>query len=76
MDEFGFGEGQYAASKPDFINKYAIAEKEAAETRYWLMLLVKSGYLVEDDVPRSLVSDCDEILSLLVASIKTAKERS
>ena len=40
------------------------------------MHLVKSGYLVEDDVTRSLVSDCDEILSLLVASIKTAKERS
>lgn len=36
-------EGHYAASRADFINKYAIAEKEAAETRYWLNLLLKSG---------------------------------
>ena len=68
-------EGHYAASKPDFINKYAIAEKEAAETRYWLTLLVKSGYLQDDEATRSLIADCDEILSLLVSSIKTAKQR-
>ena len=68
-------EGHYAASKPDFINKYAIAEKEAAETRYWLTLLVKSGYLHDDEATRSLIADCDEVLSLLVSSIKTAKQR-
>lgn len=66
-------EGHYAASRADFINKYVIAEKEAAETRYWLNLLIKSGYLSDDDATRSLVSDCTEILRLLVASIKTAK---
>ena len=69
-------EGHYAASKPDFINKYAIAEKEAAETLYWLNLLLKSGYLLDDDVTHSLIADCDEILRLLVSSIKTARERS
>ena len=67
-------EGQYGASRADFINKYAIAEKEAAETRYWLNLLIRSGYLQEDDAMRSLVSDCAELIRLLAASIKTARK--
>ena len=30
-----------ASSKKDFINKIYIAKKEAAETKYWLMLVAK-----------------------------------
>ena len=67
-------EGHYGASRADFINKYAIAEKEASETRYWLNLLIKSGYLQEDEVTLSLVSDCTELIRLLAASIKTARK--
>ena len=67
-------EGHYGASRADFVNKYAIAEKEAAETRYWLNLLMKSGYLQEDEVTCSLVSDCAELIRLLAASIKTARK--
>lgn len=66
-------EGHYGASKADFVNKYSIAEKEAAETRYWLNLLIRSGYLPDDAATRSLVADCSELLRLLAASIKTAK---
>lgn len=69
-------EGHYAASRADFINKYVIAEKEAAETRYWLNLLMRSGYLPDDSATQSLVSDCTELLRLLVSSIKTAKQNS
>ena len=69
-------EGHYAASRADFINKYVIAEKEAAETRYWLTLLVKSGYLHDDTATQSIIADCTSLLKLLVASIKTAKENS
>ena len=67
-------EGHYGASRADFINKYAIAEKEAAETRYWLNLLIKSGYLQEDEATLSLISDCTELIRLLAASIKTARK--
>ena len=67
-------EGHYGASRADFINKYAIAEKEAAETRYWLTLLIKSGYLRNNETTRSLVADCSELVRLLAASIKTARE--
>ena len=69
-------EGHYAASRADFINKYVIAEKEAVETRYWLTLLVKSGYLPDDTATQSIIADCTSLLKLLVASIKTAKENS
>jgi len=67
-------EGHYASSKADFINKYAIAKKEAAETLYWLDLLVKAEYLSDGEDVQSLKADCDEILRLLIASIKTARD--
>ena len=67
-------EGHYGASRADFINKYAIAEKEAAETRYWLNLLIRSGYLQENEATLSLVADCTELIRLLAASIKTARK--
>src|SRR5689334_10024031 len=36
-------EASSAQSKPDFISKCSIAEKEARESRYWLRLLVASN---------------------------------
>ena len=35
-------EAQAGRSRADFISKYAIALKEARETRYWLRLLIDS----------------------------------
>jgi four helix bundle protein len=32
-------EARHAQSKPDFVHKLSIAQKEGAETRYWLILL-------------------------------------
>lgn len=69
-------EGHYGASKADFINKYAIAEKEAGETLYWLRLLIRSDYLTDDAATSSLLADCDELIRLLAASIKTARSRT
>ncbi len=36
-------EAQAGQSRPDFMSKYAIALKEARESRYWLRLLIESG---------------------------------
>ena len=66
-------EGRHAASKADLINKYVIAEKEASETSYWLRLLVRSGYLEQAPAAQSLMDDCDELIRLLAASVKTAR---
>lgn len=38
-------EAQGAQSKADFVNKMAIAHKEAKESRYWLGVLMDSGIL-------------------------------
>ena len=69
-------EGTYAQSKEDFVNKYSIALKEANETRYWLQLLSDTGYLsATDATAESLVEDCVELIRILTASIRTAKQK-
>ena len=65
-------EAEFAQSKADFINKMSIALKEANETRYWLDLLHYGDYL-EDDIYMSLDKDIKEIISILVAIVKSTK---
>ncbi len=66
-------EAEFGQSKADFINKLSIALKEANETKYWLMLLKDSGYITSK-MYDSLVPDVDELLRLLISSVKTAKK--
>ena len=65
-------ESQQAQSRPDFISKLNIALKEAAETEYWLKLLHETDYLNNDQFA-SIMSDCDEVKSLLVSIVKSTK---
>ncbi len=67
-------EAQYAHGKADFISKLQIALKEANETGYWLELLFKTEYISEEEF-RSLEAACASIRVMLVASIRTAKEK-
>jgi hypothetical protein len=49
-----------------------IVEEEADESIYWLEPLVDAGFLAADAaIP--LVAEANEILSITVASIKTAR---
>ena len=66
-------EAQFAQSKSDFISKLQIALKEANESRYWLALLKRTGYLDAQQY-QALDELCASLVSMLVASIKTAKE--
>ncbi|MBR4128454.1 MAG: four helix bundle protein [Bacteroidaceae bacterium] len=68
-------ESYFAQSQADFIHKLNIALKEADETAYWLELLVESN-MTEEHMFNSLYTDVKEIIALLVASIKTAKEKT
>ena len=68
-------EAQYAHGKADFISKLQIALKEANETSYWLLLLVKTNIISSDEYTR-LENLCKEIRITLIASINTAKENS
>ena len=69
-------EAQAAQSKNDFISKMAIASKEARETRYWLRLLIQSGYLdKENDAVRTIIEDIDNIINIVTKIVKTSRER-
>ncbi len=66
-------EGGHAQSKIDFIHKLSIAQKESAETNYWIRLLRDSNFLTTNQA-ESVLADCEEIQKMLTSSIKTAKE--
>ncbi len=65
-------ESEQAESKPDFIHKLAIAQKEANETEYWIELLYQSGYIDKNQY-ESIFQDITEIRKLLTSILKTAK---
>jgi len=67
-------EASAASSKKDFINKMAIASKEARETIYWLKLLQRSN-LVKYDFT-SIMKDIDEIIRILTAIVKSSSDNS
>ena len=66
-------ESEYAASKADFINKLAIAQKEAAETKYWLEILFQTE-IINSETYVSLKKDVDDILRILAKIIITSKK--
>ena len=66
------GESQYAQSRADFISKLHISLKEANESNKWLLLLERKGCLLPKEY-ESIRKDCDELIAMLTASIKTAK---
>ncbi|MEO8286845.1 MAG: four helix bundle protein [Chloroflexota bacterium] len=61
-----------AKSAADFIAKMTIVEEEADESLYWMELLVESN-LVPQVKLADLMKEADEIVSIIVASIKTAR---
>ncbi|MCC3151968.1 four helix bundle protein [Hymenobacter sp. BT770] len=59
-------------SRKDFVSKCSIAYKETRETHYWLRLLRDTDYI---DIPQShsLLLDCEELLKILTAIIRSTK---
>ena len=66
-------EAEYAQSISDFVSKLSIALKEANETLYWISLLYDTEHF-DEKIKNSFQKDCDEIISILVTSIKTGKK--
>ena len=66
-------EASRAESGADFIHKFSIAQKELAETRYWLELLCTTRYINEIQF-LSLDNDAEELLKLITKSIITRKQ--
>lgn len=65
-------EAQSAYTKKDFINKLGISLKEARESKYWIKLLVETDHLDKKE-SASIKNDCEELIKLLTAIIKSSK---
>lgn len=65
-------EAEHAETKPDFIHKMAIAQKEINETIYWLELLAETNFLTKEQF-ESLISDAEELIKLVTSILKSTK---
>jgi four helix bundle protein len=63
-----------AKSRADFVVKMNIVEEECHETLYWMELLIEAG-LVNESKLAPLMKEGDEILSIVVRSIQTARSK-
>jgi len=62
-----------AKSTADFVAKMGIVEEEIDETIYWLELLIEVGILRAEEV-EAILKEANELLAIVVASIKTARK--
>ncbi|MCB9343443.1 MAG: four helix bundle protein [Saprospiraceae bacterium] len=66
-------EAENAESGADFIHKFSVAQKETGETQYWLELLLNLE-LIDSNQYNSMFNDTEEIMNLLISSIKTRRK--
>ena len=64
-----------AYSRKEFLHKITISYKEARETKYWIKLLRDSNW-IETEQAEMLLSDLEEILKMMGATIKALKSQS
>ncbi|MCB5288379.1 MAG: four helix bundle protein, partial [Candidatus Cloacimonetes bacterium] len=60
-------------SRKEFIAKMNISLKEIHESEYWLLLLLKSGYIQE---PQALLPATEELIRILTSIIKSSNANS
>jgi four helix bundle protein len=68
-----YREANRAVSRPDFANKIGIIQKEAAETQYWIELIIESG-ISDAAAASNLLKESSELLAIFTASGKKLKE--
>ncbi|MGI8960864.1 MAG: four helix bundle protein [Bryobacteraceae bacterium] len=67
-----YREANRGVSRADFANKIGIIQKEAAETQYWIELLVESR-VGATDLSASLLQEATELLAIFTAIGKRLK---
>jgi four helix bundle protein len=70
-----YGEAQSAESRLDFIHKMKVCLKELRETRIWLLMIQKANMVKNKSKFESLFNENNELISIFVKSIRTAKEK-
>ena len=68
-------EGKRSRSQAEMISKTEVALQELEETIYWMELLVESG-IVKAKRLSELKREADELMAILVTSVKTLKRRT
>ena len=70
-----YREGTRARSKKEFISKLEVGIQDLNETSYWPELLAESGIVPQEKLS-DLLDEANQLMSILTASVKTAKSRS
>ena len=70
-----YGEAQSAESRSDFIHKMKVSLKELRETRTWLLMIVKANLIKPPSKLEPLINENNELISIFVTSVKTAKQK-
>jgi len=73
---FNYGEAQSAESQSDFIHKMKICLKELRETRVGLLMIVKANLIKPATNLDPLIDENNQLISIFVTSIRTAKQRN
>jgi four helix bundle protein len=68
-----YREAMRARSRAGFISKMECGLQELEETSYWLELLVEGGIISEERL-KELRKEAEELIAILVSSVKTAKK--
>ena len=69
-----YDEAQSAESRNDFIHKIKIVLKELRETKIWLQIIHRKRMTKSGSQTESLITECDELISIFVKSVKTAEK--
>ena len=70
-----YGEARSGESRKDFIHKLKIILKELREIRVWLLLIQRKALLGDTEKVAQAQRECDELVSIFVASVATAEKR-
>lgn len=70
-----YGEAQSAESTDDFIHKLKLSLKELRETNIWFKIIMRKP-LCSTVKMEPLVQECNELISIFVKSIETARRNA
>ena len=69
-----YGEAQSAESIADFVHKMKVCLKELRETRVWLLMIVRTHLIKPESKLEPLIDENNELISIFVKSVNTAKK--
>ena len=69
-----YAEARAAESRRDFVHKLRVAMKELNETRVWLTMIVRAGFVPTERL-RPVSDECEQLCRVIGKSIQTASTK-